>query len=37
MNGGFEFLPEAFREVEEATLYYQSCDPDLGFRFRQLV
>jgi toxin ParE1/3/4 len=37
MNGDFEFLPEAFREVEEATFYYQSCDSDLGFRFRQLV
>lgn len=37
MNGDFEFLPEAWREVEDTTQYYQSCDPDLGFRFRQLI
>ncbi len=37
MSSGVEFLPEALRELEDATRYYQSCDPDLGFRFRQLI
>lgn len=37
MKRGVEFLPEALCEVEEATRYYQSCDADLGLRFRQLI
>ena len=37
MSMTLEFLPEALCEAEEATRYYQSCDADLGVRFRSQI
>lgn len=37
MKFTLEFLAEASDELEEATWYYQSCDPELGLRFRLLI
>lgn len=34
MSAGFEFLPEASRDAEEATSYYEGCVAGLGTRFR---